>query len=186
MAKKKMSKKTKYTLLGIGLVAVGAGYFIAKHFKNNVSGIGALTKKQRKQLDEFFINRKYDWERLPSYDGRKKMFKGIDRDDYRQFYGDFYRKQSQRADNRYTDNWEKKTRFAQTKEILDYFAQIPYEDEFTGDGMSDWEKYQCPTSFGNYAAICPGERGNNVVIRKEDHPEAVAILIKRYKEHFGI
>lgn len=42
MAKKKMSKKTKYTLLGIGLVAVGAGYFIAKHLKSNVSGIGAV------------------------------------------------------------------------------------------------------------------------------------------------
>lgn len=44
MAKKKMSKKTKYTLLGIGLVAVGAGYFIAKALKkeSNLAGIGAL------------------------------------------------------------------------------------------------------------------------------------------------
>lgn len=45
MAKKKMSKKTKYTLLGIGLVAVGAGYFIAKHFKSSVAGIGAVEGK---------------------------------------------------------------------------------------------------------------------------------------------
>lgn len=42
MAKKKMSKKTKYTLLGIGLVAAGAGYLIAKHIKNSVAGIGAV------------------------------------------------------------------------------------------------------------------------------------------------
>lgn len=48
MAKKKMSKKTKYTLLGIGLVAVGAGYFIAKHFKSSVAGIGAVTRKTKR------------------------------------------------------------------------------------------------------------------------------------------
>lgn len=44
MAKKKMSKKTKYMLLGIGLVAVGAGYFIAKALKkkNDLAGVGRL------------------------------------------------------------------------------------------------------------------------------------------------
>lgn len=57
MAKKKTSNKTKYTLLGIGLVAVGAGYFIAKHFKSSVAGIGAvdniLTLKDRADFERF-------------------------------------------------------------------------------------------------------------------------------------
>ena len=55
MAKKKNNKK--YILLGIGLVAAGAGYLIAKHFKSSVAGIGAvdniLTLKDRADFERF-------------------------------------------------------------------------------------------------------------------------------------
>jgi hypothetical protein len=64
------------------------------------------------------------------------------------------------------------------------FDGIPYEDEFTReDAMSDWKKYQRPSRDGKtFIAICPGEPANRLLV---DDPIAVAILTRKWREHYG-
>lgn len=109
------------------------------------------------------------------YDGRKKMFRGVDRAEWE--------REQKKSEKRYHDRWTwaeiPKPRVWQIREDLRIFSQIPYE--YQGDGLDDYNRFQRPCSNGiGYVAICPGERGNNYYV---DDPVTVAILKRKFNEH---
>jgi hypothetical protein len=120
------------------------------------------------------------------YDGRKKMFRdsGITKDEYRAlaaYSGDM------RVKRHINRRYDTESHFAKVRDIIGYFSNIMYEDEFNrtyGDGYicDDWESYQRPSSNGiGYCAIVPGERGNNFYT---EDPVAVKILRRKWEEHY--
>lgn len=109
---------------------------------------------------------------LPKFDGRKKEFKGITRQEWNAVRWKCIKRECLRRAP------ERQTRTQRVREILHFFENVPYIYE--GDGMDDFNKFQRPASDGRgYVAICPGEPGNNYYT---DDITAVAILKKRYKE----
>lgn len=130
-----------------------------------------ITKEQAQKL--FAKKNKYNYLFLPKYDGRKKEFKNISRDDWEAILA----KCRERELLKNTIRYRSVNKLARVKEILRYFEEIPYIYE--GDGLDDFNKFQRPASNGRgYVAICPGEPGNNYYT---DDPVAVAILKKRYE-----
>lgn len=101
------------------------------------------------------------------FDGRRKIFQGINREEFEEAT----RKRANRAFNRV-----KADEYRRRREVIRYFAEIPYKYE--GDGMDDFNKFQRPASNGRgYVAICPGESGNNYYV---SDPLTVAYLKKKY------
>lgn len=103
------------------------------------------------------------------YDGRRKEFKGITREEFK------------KAVRRHYDHAFRKLKgadkYAERRRIIAYFANIPYQYE--GDGLDDFNLYQRPASNGHgYVAVCPGESGNNYYV---DDPLTVAYLKKKYE-----
>lgn len=107
------------------------------------------------------------------YDGRRKEFKGITREEFK------------KAVRRHYDHSYNKLKvtdiYAERRRIIAYFANIPYKYE--GDGLDDFNLYQRPASNGRgYVAICPGESGNNYYV---DDPLAVVYLKAKYNKFFN-
>lgn len=105
------------------------------------------------------------------YDGRRKEFKGITREEF------------SLARDRHFSHVAKKyigtDIYAKRRGDIAYFATIPYD--YAGDGYNDFEKYQRPASNGRgYVAICPGESGNNYYV---DDPLIVAYLKSKYENY---
>lgn len=109
-----------------------------------------------------------------NYDGRRREFRGISRDEF----NEAKRKNRDREIARFRAERSVKTKTQSFKEWIRYFSTIPYE--YTGDGFDDFNHYQRPASNGiGYVDICPGERGNNNYV---DEPHLVAALTRKYKE----
>lgn len=103
------------------------------------------------------------------YDGRRKEFKGITREDFKKAVQRHY---ARAFDKKVTDI------YAERRRIIAYFANIPYNYE--GDGLDDFNLYQRPASNGRgYVAICPGESGNNFYT---EDPLTVAFLKRKYEK----
>lgn len=116
-------------------------------------------------------NISYWW--MARYDGRRRLFRGITRAQFAAAVAKHY--------DRARDRWDHipATRGAERREMLRYFAAIPYS--YQGDGLDDYSKYQRPASNGRgWVAICPGEPGNNVYT---EDPALVALLRRRYERH---
>lgn len=108
------------------------------------------------------------------YDGRRKKF--FLNKSKEEFENDKEKHYSRQRLSCVQDNL-KKTRLAKVKSDLEYFSKIPYT--YQGDGLSDWERYQRPSSNGiGWVAICVGERANNYYV---DDPITVAILKRKYQ-----
>lgn len=108
------------------------------------------------------------------YDGRKKAFRGITREEF------------EAAQRKHYERCGRSTPTLQyiyeyRRRMIAYFAEIPYE--YHGDGMDDYNKYQRPSDDGRwYLAICPGEPYNDIYVFD---PILVAFLTKKYNNHFG-
>lgn len=138
---------------------------------NLLDAIDIDLKEDNSMETNFAIYKQQDWF-WRKYDGRKKEFKSISRNDFKAAK----ERHISRMSNSYVRN-EYKSR----RECLAYFAGIPYE--YQGDGMDDYNRYQRPASNGvGYVAICPGERANNYYV---DDPILVAYLTKKYNKHNG-
>lgn len=112
------------------------------------------------------------------YDGRKKEFKGISKEDFNKAA----EKHIERFWAQERQNLANKTKVEKYKQLRKYFESIPYE--YQGDGLDDFEKYQRPASSGGYVAICPGERGNNVYIEPiPENAQIIKHLTRLYNEH---
>lgn len=90
------------------------------------------------------------------YKKKLKMFSGISKEQF------------EAAKEKHFERWTRANReelhqrdkYRRRREIIRYFAEIPYEYE--GDGLDDYNKYQRPCSDGiGYVSVCPGERANN-------------------------
>lgn len=105
------------------------------------------------------------------YDGRKKAFRGITREEF------------EAAQRKHYERCGRSTPTLQyiyeyRRRMIAYFAEIPYE--FQGDGTDDFNKYQRPANNGvGYVAICHGESTHYV-----DDQILVAYLTKKYNKHF--
>lgn len=107
------------------------------------------------------------------YDGRRREFRGISREDFAAAR-DLHFGRISRA---LVAEAEARTKVQKYKDTLAYFATVPYA--YQGEGWEDFSKYQRPCRDGiGYVAICPGERGNNVYV---DEPHAVRTLTKKYE-----
>lgn len=136
-----------------------------------------VTKKQKTvaviKSFELFTVKKWWWLR---YDGRKLIFKGISREKFAQM-----KEKSIKRKIRNVNTRDIQTINERRREIIAYFAQIPYE--YNGEGWEDFQKVQRPTSNGiGYVAICPGERGNNYYT---DDKVLVTYLKAKYNKHFN-
>ena len=115
----------------------------------------------------FSIEHWYD----KTFDGRKKIFRGISRDDFKAAVKKHYEHRATAIACR--------SEYERRREIIRFFATIPYKYE--GDGMDDYNMFQRPASNGRgYVAICPGESANNFYT---DEPLVVAYLMKKYNKH---
>lgn len=111
-----------------------------------------------------------DWH-LCKYDARRREFRNISRPAFEEA-------KRRHWCHVWNQSGRDQSRHAARVEDLRFFAAIPYPHEFTGDGWSDWERYQRPASDGRgWVAICPGERGNNYYTAD---PVTVEILRRRY------
>jgi hypothetical protein len=128
-----------------------------------------ITKEQAQKL--FAKKNKYNYLFLPKYDGRKKEFKNISREEWRIIVAKCRKREELKAQVNTVNKLE------MLKQILVFFAEIPYI--YNGDGLDDFNKYQRPSRNGRgWVAICPGEPYNNYYT---EDPTAVAILKKRYE-----
>lgn len=93
------------------------------------------------------------------YKKNLKMFSGISKEQF------------EAAKEKHFERWTRANReelhqrdkYRRRREIIRYFAEIPYEYE--GDGLDDYNKYQRPCSDGiGYVSVCPGERANNFYV----------------------
>lgn len=110
------------------------------------------------------------------YDGRRKKF-------FLNKSKEEFESDKDKHFERVKASWSrnKQTRLEKVKNDLKIFSKIPYS--YQGDGLSDWERYQRPSSNGiGWVAICPGERGNNYYV---DDPITVAILKRKYQNYFN-
>ena len=115
------------------------------------------------------------WELL-NYDGRKKLFRGISKEEFRQMKEKRLKRFQNRFYCRQNDFIQKCIR---RREDISYFKNIPYE--YKGDGLDDYNHYQCPCSDGEgYESICPGERRNNYYV---SDPLTVRYLKSKYEKH---
>lgn len=113
-----------------------------------------------------------DWFNL-RFDGRKKIFKGILKDQFEVMRTKHY--------NRMITGYIPRDKYKSRRELIERFKNIPYI--YDGDGYDDYSKYQRPASNGvGYVAICPGERANNIYV---DDPITVSYLKKKFKKHFN-
>ena len=104
------------------------------------------------------------------YDGRRKEFKDITREEFKKAVQRHYAHAYNKL--KVTDI------YAERRRIIAYFANIPYQYE--GDGLDDYNMYQRPASNGRgYVAICPGESGNNYYV---DDPLLVNYLTAKYNK----
>ena len=112
------------------------------------------------------------------YDGRrKKYFLNKSMEEFELDKQKHFQRQQMRW---ITDNLEK-SRFRKVKSDLIYFEQIPYV--YKGDGFSDYQRYQRPSSNGiGWVAICPGEPGNNYYV---DDEITVLILKRKYNRYLN-
>lgn len=109
---------------------------------------------------------------LKKYDGRKKEFKGMTRNTFHAACRKHFLRDC-------AANWPARDPFRERREIIAYFATIPYEYE--GNGLDDYNLYQRPAGNGvGYVAICPGESGNNFYT---EDPIVVAYLKQKYEKH---
>lgn len=130
-----------------------------------------ITKEQAQKL--FAKKEKYNYLFLPKYDGRKKEFKNISREEWATILAKCREREILKNAIRY----QNVNKLARVKEILKYFEEIPYI--YIGEGLDDFNKYQRPASDGHgWVAICPGEPANNYYT---EDPTAAAILKKRYE-----
>lgn len=114
-----------------------------------------------------------DWF-FASYDGRKKAFRGISRQDFNKARDLHVLRSCNRPHTL-------PSRVENFKRAMAWFATIPYACQ--GDGLDDFSKYQRPARDGKgYVAICPGEPANNVYV---DDPFIVRALTRKYHEHMG-
>lgn len=109
------------------------------------------------------------------YKKNLKMFSGISKEQF------------EAAKEKHFERWTRANReelhqrdkYRRRREIIRYFAEIPYEYE--GDGLDDYNKYQRPCNDGiGYVSVCPGERANNFYV---DDPLTVAYLMKKYNKY---
>ena len=110
------------------------------------------------------------------YDGRKKMFMGMTKEEF----GKMKEVHFSRFQKKY---WDTKRDFiskcGKRREDISYFATIPYE--YMGDGLDDFNHYQRPCSDGvGYVSICPGEPRNNYYV---EDPLTVRYLRSKYDRH---
>lgn len=130
-----------------------------------------IIKKQGNMNTDFGIYKQENWF-CRKYDGRRKEFKSIDRNEFTAAQERHFSRMS----NSYV-----RDEFKDRRDCIAYFASIPYE--YQGDGMDDYSRYQRPAGNGmGYVAICPGERGNNFYT---DDPILVKYLTKKYNRHNG-
>lgn len=113
------------------------------------------------------------------FDGRKKLFSGISRQEFNELVKKHYKREGAK--------WLSKGRdfLAQCQErrkAIKFFATIPYTYE--GDGLDDYNMHQRPSSNGvGYVAICPGESGNNYYV---DDPLLVNYLTAKYNKRLAV
>ena len=112
------------------------------------------------------------------YDGRRKEFEGISRDAFKRCCATHLDRMQRNLSIQFdSDTFSN----PQRREMIKYFAAIPYEYE--GDYMDDYSKYQRPASNGvGYVAICPGERANNIYVEDK---LLVAYLTKKYEKYLA-
>lgn len=115
-----------------------------------------------------------------SYDGRKKIFRGITKEEFETAKDKHYERYwAQVRANVAIDKAQNVKRYMKLKK---YFESIPYQ--YQGDGMDDFNKFQRPASSGGYVAICPGEKGNNVYIEPTpENAHIIAHLKRLYNEN---
>ena len=128
-----------------------------------------------KSYDLFKVERWFDLH----FDGRKKLFKGISRQEFNALVNNHYKREGAK--------WLYKGRdflaqCQERRESIKFFATIPYTYE--GDGMDDYNLYQRPSNNGvGYVAICPGESGNNYYV---DDPLLVNYLTAKYNKRLTV
>ena len=116
-----------------------------------------------------------DWYFL-RFDGRKKVFRGIDKTAF------FLMKEKHfsRAVGKHS-SCDFIARCKERRADIEYFSKIPYT--YAGDGLDDFNRYQRPCSNGvGYVAICPGEKGNNYYV---NDPITVRYLRGKYEKYFN-
>lgn len=111
-------------------------------------------------MTNFDIFRIENWPSM-RYDGRKKIFKGISRDFFKN------------AVNRHWDRLVARARFQiygrdiigecrQRHEDIKAWNDVPYLEDFKGDGMDDFSRFKTQSiDKTRWVAICPGEPANN-------------------------
>lgn len=128
-----------------------------------------LSNNNKSSVKELFTQSNWWWMK---YDGRKKMFRGISRED-------FTAAKEAHIARALRSAYEPENEYAERRSLIRAFASIPYA--YKGDGMDDYSLTQRPSSNGiGYCAVCPGERGNNIYT---DDPIAVAYLTKKYSKY---
>ena len=111
-----------------------------------------------------------------NFDGRKKMFRGITKEEFwkmKDIHFSRFQKKYWGTKRNFISQCEKR------REDISYFSRIPYE--YMGDGLDDFNHYQRPCSNGvGYVSICPGEPRNNYYV---DDPLTVRYLRSKYDKH---
>lgn len=116
-----------------------------------------------------------NWELL-HYDRRKKLFRGISKEEFRKMQTKRLERFQDRFFCRQTDFIE---RCIRRREDIAYFKTIPYE--YKGDGLDNYSHYQCPGSDEiSWFSICPGDPRYNYYIYD---PLTVAYLKSKYEKH---
>ena len=111
------------------------------------------------------------------YDGRKRIFKGIDK----KTFALMKERHFARAAGKKSAKGDFIARCKERRRDIAYFAEIPYL--YNGDGLDDYSKIQRPCKGGvGYASICPGERSNNYYV---DDPITVRYLRGKYEKYFN-
>lgn len=128
-------------------------------------------------MGQYSIFAQRDWF-FRHYDGRRKEFKGIGRETFKRCCDTHLDRMNRNLNIQFDSDAFNN---AQRREMIKYFAAIPYEYE--GDGTDDYNLYQRPSSNGiGYVAVCPGERANNTYIGDKI---LVAYLKKKYEKHLA-
>lgn len=134
-----------------------------------------LKKKDMKSYDLFKVERWFDLR----FDGRKKLFKGISRQEFNALVKKHYKREGAKWLHKASDFL---AQCQERRKAINFFANIPYTYE--GDGLDDYSMYQRPSSNGvGYVAICPGERGNNYYV---DDPLLVNYLTAKYNKRSAV
>ena len=127
-------------------------------------------------MTNYSIFKQSNWP-FKKYDGRKKYFRGISKDEFTKCC----EKRLKRLTNHMqTENSNHNNGFEKRRKLIEFFKNVPFKYE--GDGLDDFNSYQKPSRDGvGYVSVCPGERGNNVYV---DDPILVSYLKKKYDKYW--